>query len=84
MQISADPHHDTSHGSPWDRGRADSYYGRSIRPHKWLDGLGRQEITDLTPAEIAEYHAGFEENEDAGDHKDWGDDSEYDGEFDDQ
>ncbi len=62
---------DRSHGSPYDRGRADSYYHRQIRPHKWLDGIGRVEIVELSPEEIAEYHAGYEENEDAGEFKEW-------------
>jgi hypothetical protein len=70
------------HGSPRDRGRADSYYHRAIRPHKWLDGIGRVEIVDLTAEEIAEYLAGYDENEDAGEFKDWGDDEYGDGEFD--
>jgi hypothetical protein len=70
------------HGSPRDRGRADSYYHRAIRPHKWLDGIGRVEVTDLTAEEIAEYHAGYQENEDAGEFKEWGDDDYGDGEFD--
>lgn len=62
---------DRSHGSPYDRGRADSYYLRPPRPHKWMDGIGRVEITDLTPAEIDEYHQGFDDNELADDHKEW-------------
>ena len=30
------PKYDTSHGSPYDRGRADAYYGRQLNPHLWL------------------------------------------------
>ena len=64
---------DRSHGSPYDRGRADSYYHRRDRPHKWLDGIGRVEVIDLTPDEIEEYRQGYQENEDAGEFKDWSD-----------
>lgn len=68
------------HGSPYDRGSADAYYGRPPRPHKWTDGLGRAEVTDLTADEVKEYHAGYDQEEDR---KDWGDDDDdCDGEFD--
>lgn len=64
----------TSGQSPHHRGIMDSYYRRPPRPHKWLDNLGREEVTDLTPEEKAEYHRGYSENEEWGDHKDWGHD----------
>jgi len=54
------------HGSPYDRGSADRYYGRSFNPHHRLNG---EEVTDLTPEQIAEYRAGW--NEESGS-KDWG------------
>jgi hypothetical protein len=57
--------------SPYKRGQADSYYHRNPRPHKWLDGIGRQEVTELTTEEIAEYHRGYDDNEAAGEFKDW-------------
>lgn len=57
--------------SPYDRGRADSYYHRIPRPHKWLDGIGRNEVTDLTAEEIADYHRGYDENEKSGEFKEW-------------
>lgn len=62
---------DKTHGSPWDRGSADSYYGRSRKPHKWLDSCGcnRVELTDQK--EIIEYLLGYEYNEECGDKKDW-------------
>lgn len=75
---------DHPHGSPHDRGRADSYYRRPERPHKWLDGIGRNEVIDLTPEEIAQYRAGYEENERAGDFKDWRDDGYGDDDHDDE
>lgn len=62
----------TRHGSLYDRGSADSYYGRYEDPHWYPQGTGRGErITNLTPEEIAEYMAGFEDNELLGDKKSW-------------
>ena len=64
---------DTTHGSPWDRGSADSYYGRPRNPH-WggVGGLrGRQRVTDLTESEIRAYYAGYDYNELYGERKDW-------------
>lgn len=63
--------YDQSHGSAYDRGSADSHYGRAKKPHRWLDKLGKQreELTD--PADIAAYHAGYDENERSGDKKQW-------------
>jgi hypothetical protein len=65
--------YDTSHGSPFDRGSADSYYHRAPRAH--YGGVGgdsgpRVEVND--PASVAEYMAGYEYNERFGDKKDWG------------
>lgn len=50
-----------SHGSPYDRGSADSYYNRPKNPHKWLDPLG-QKVEKLTdPDEIEAYNLGYDE-----------------------
>lgn len=60
---------DRGHGSPYDRGWSDAYYRRGWeKPHKWLDGAAwlRVDLTD--PAEIAEYHLGFDECDDR---KEW-------------
>lgn len=60
------------HGSLFDRGSADSYYGRPQRPH--YGGVGGSVLpktTDLTAEEVAEYMAGYEYNERYGDKKDW-------------
>ncbi len=63
-----------NHGSLWDRGRADSYYGRPRSPHWWPEGTGNgTKIEDLTAAERAEYIAGYNHNEESGDRKNWGD-----------
>ena len=64
--------YNASHGSPFDRGSADSYYGRSRIPH--YGGVGgdsgpRVEVTDAKS--VAEYMAGYDENEQFGDKKDW-------------
>ena len=61
------------HGSLFDRGSADSYYHRGPQPHWWPEGTGNGMIeTDLTAAEIEEYFAGYEDNEQFGEKKDWG------------
>lgn len=61
------------HGSPYDRGTADSYYGRGRNPHYYPEGTyNGQEVTDLTPEELEAYNAGYDDNESSGDKKDWG------------
>lgn len=58
------------HGSLFDRGSADSYYGRKQSPHWYPKGTGMGEpVVDLTPEEVAEYVAGYEENEKRGSKK---------------
>jgi hypothetical protein len=63
---------DRSDGSPYDRGGADSYYGRRFDPHKYvsLPNGNRQKVELTDPAEIAAYKAGYE-NE-GGQGKDYG------------
>jgi hypothetical protein len=58
------------HGSPHDRGMADSYYRRGRVPHKMV---GNQSVP-LTPdsPEWLEYMAGYTLNERLENHKDWG------------
>ena len=61
-----------NHGSLYDRGSADSYYGRPQSPH--YGGVGgesgrRVEVTDAKS--VAEYLAGYEYNERSGDKKEW-------------
>ena len=55
-----------NHNSLYDRGAADSYYGRRQDPHYYV---GSSRITDLTEEQIAEYRLGYIENND---YKDWG------------
>lgn len=66
---------DQVHGNPFDRGSADSYYGRGHDPHWWPEGTGhgtRVESQDMTLAELRAYFAGYDHNEQFGDRKDWG------------
>ena len=64
---------DRKHGCPFDRGGADSYYGRSSSPHYWPEGTGHGiKVVDLTDEEVQQYLEGWDENEDLGDFKDWG------------
>ena len=59
-----------SHGGLFDRGGADFYYNRPRSPHWWTLGTGSGEkITDLTPEEIAEYQAGYDDAQALGDVK---------------
>lgn len=65
---------DQRHGGPYDRGSADSYYGRPGKPHYYIGATGmseRVEVNQMTQEEIAAYWAGFDDNEKAGFHKDW-------------
>ena len=59
-------------GSLYDQGSADSYYQRASMPHWYPEGTGKGEkIVNLTAEEIAEYAAGYADNEISGDHKEW-------------
>jgi hypothetical protein len=70
------------HGGPFDRGGADYYYGRRRHPHKYPNGTyNGPEVTDLTPEEIAAYHAGYDQAAAFGDRKDWGVEDVYDHSF---
>ena len=65
---------DTRHGGPYDRGMADSYYRRTYNPHHYVAGTGsspRVPLARMTPDEVVAYQAGYEDNEDAGDYKEW-------------
>jgi len=65
---------ETRHGSPYDRGRADSYYRRAYNPHYYVAGTGsspRVPLARMTPDEIVAYQAGYDDNEDDGDYKEW-------------
>ena len=51
-----------AHGSPFDRGSADSWYRRQAQPHYMVDGA-RVEQADMTAEQIAEYEAGYDSND---------------------
>lgn len=71
--LEAYPQFDRSYGSLYDRGRADSYYGRGKDPHWYPNGTYTEpEIKVTDPAEVAEYNAGYDENEREGNFKNWG------------
>lgn len=61
------------HGSLYDRGSADSYYGRPRNPHYGGVGgdSGPRVDQGLSIDEIKEYYAGYEYNERFGDKKDY-------------
>ena len=61
-----------THGSLFDRGAADSYYGRKPAPHYGGVGGGsglRVNVTDAVS--VAEYQAGYDANERSGARKEW-------------
>ena len=61
-----------SHGSLWDRGSADSYYGRPRDPHYYPQGsYNGERVTDLTDEQVKEYLDGYDWNEKHGDKKCW-------------
>jgi hypothetical protein len=62
------------HGSPFDRGNADSYYRRALDPHWWPQGSYngfRVDESDMTAQEIEAYNAGYDENEKDGNYKNY-------------
>ena len=60
------------HGSLYDRGSADSHYGRPRVPHYGgVGGDSGKRVDQLTPEEVAEYHAGYTYNELYGEKKDY-------------
>jgi hypothetical protein len=66
--------YDTKHGSPFDRGSADSYYGRPRDPHYYPNGTGNEPRVlpvIMTKEQIEAYHAGYDWNEQFGGRKDY-------------
>ena len=60
------------HGCLYDRGSADSYYGRSRDPHYGgVGGDSGPRVDQLTDEEVAEYHRGYTYNELYGGRKDY-------------
>ena len=62
------------HGGPFDRGTADSYYGRPSNPHYFTgatyDSVMLEEV-DMSEKEIADYLAGYAYNEYHGNKKEY-------------
>ena len=64
--------YEQTHGNAFDRGSADSYYGRPRQPHYYPKGTYNGDpVTDLTNDELEAYHAGYDYNEQHGDKKSW-------------
>ena len=68
--------YDKRHGGPYDRGTADSWYLRSQDPHYYIYDKSKNTKTlvsksDMTPEEIEEYMAGYEEFERLNLHEDY-------------
>ena len=52
-----------AHGSPYDRGSADAYYGRQKNPHWWPCGTGNGKMIPeekMNDVQIEEYHKGYD------------------------
>jgi hypothetical protein len=65
---------DRTHGSPFDRGSADSHYGRPQDPHWYPEGSyrgDRIEPENMSIAEMRAYFMGYEFNERFGDKKNY-------------
>ena len=66
--------YDTSHGSPFDRGGADAYYGRGAKPHWYPEGTYNGEcITEerMTTEQIKAYYSGYGKQVESGEFKNW-------------
>lgn len=65
---------DSNHGSPFDRGSADSWYSRPREPHWYPTGSYNGdpiESQDMSMAELRAYFAGYDYNEQHGGKKNW-------------
>ena len=68
-----DATHNRRHGGPYDRGRADYYYGRGFQPHH-LGGTGKSiriEQAGMSLEELSAYEAGYLDAHADGDLKGW-------------
>jgi hypothetical protein len=65
--------YDARHGGAFDRGAADSYYGRGRDPHYYVGATSFSDrVESLTQEELEAYDAGYDYNEEYGDKKDYG------------
>lgn len=61
-----------NHGSLFDRGSADNYYGRPPEPHYGgVGGDSGERVWVQDALDVAEYMAGYNWNEQHGDKKSW-------------
>lgn len=64
--------YDTRHGGPFDRGAADSYYGRGYNPHCYIGNTytsTKVERDEMTAEDVLAYMAGYKWNEQYGEKK---------------
>jgi len=74
-------HSNYRHGSPYDRGSADAYYGRPFDPHYFVGhtyASDRVSMDKMTADEIAEYAMGYHQEKDRKDFGNWNDSAEWD------
>ena len=67
-------YYDQRHGGPYDRGAADSWYGREYNPHYFVGdsyNSPRIELSQMTTQEIVAYTVGYANNEADGTKKDY-------------
>ena len=67
-------YYDERHGGPYDRGAADSYYGREYNPHYFVGdsyNSARIELALMTTQEIVAYTVGYANNEADGNKKEY-------------
>jgi hypothetical protein len=64
--------YEQKHGNAFDRGSADSWYGRGRNPHKGgVGGNSGPRVEQLDDNELEAYHAGYDYNEQFGGKKDY-------------
>ena len=67
-------YYDERHGGPYDRGAADSYYGREYNPHYFVGdsyNSPRIELALMSTQEIVAYTVGYANNEADGNKKEY-------------
>ena len=73
LKITPNYDFETSLGSPYNRGLADSYYLRGKNPHYFVESPYLSDrVTKLSKREIEAYNLGFEDNQKTGEHVDPG------------
>ena len=74
IDFEAKDRYDQRHGGPFDRGSADSWYGRSFDPHYYegdTHSSSRVALNGMTAEEITAYTAGYNWNEKFGGKKEY-------------